>query len=91
MAKQIKKNEDIGFEDALSKLEMIVTQLEAGELRLEESLEKFAQGVALSQICLAKLSSAEDAIDKVLQQANGSIQEKPLILAGEGLHAKGVL
>ena len=91
MAKQIKKNDDIGFEDALSKLEIIVAQLEAGELRLEESLEKFAQGVALSQICLAKLSSAEGTIDKIIQQANGSIQEKPLIVAGEGLHVKGLL
>lgn len=69
---------DMPFEDALAKLETIVNALEKGELSLDEALERFQQGVALSQMCLAKLSSAEQKIDCILQEQQGKITTKPL-------------
>lgn len=75
---------NVCFEEALGKLELIVKQLEKGELNLEDSLDRFAQGVALSQICLAKLNAAEERITKILQEDQGRLIEKPLIFAKEG-------
>ena len=82
--KTIPVHNDVCFEDALGRLEIIVKQLEKGELKLEESLETFSQGVALTQLCLAKLDAAEKQIDKILQQEQGVWIEKPLILSQEG-------
>ena len=45
----------IKFEKALSRLETIVTELEAGELSLDDSLKIFEEGVKLSKTCLKML------------------------------------
>lgn len=47
------------FEAALGELEQVVTQLERGELKLEESLQLFERGVALTRECRSSLDSAE--------------------------------
>ena len=47
---------DIRFEDALQRLELLVDQLEAGNLALEESLKVFEEGVGLARRC-AKYSN----------------------------------
>ena len=74
---------DVCFEEALGKLELIVKQLERGELPLEESLDRFAEGMKLSQLCLNKLDKAEKNIDKIIQSQQGKIIEKPLTLLEE--------
>jgi exodeoxyribonuclease VII small subunit len=75
---------DVCFEEALGKLELIVKEFEKGDLPLEVSLEKFAEGVKLSQLCLAKLNTAEQKIDKILREEKGTIKEYPLELQEEG-------
>ena len=40
------------FEDALARLETIVTELERGELPLDQSLKIFEEGIKLSKTCL---------------------------------------
>ncbi len=47
------------FEDAMARLEEIVTQLESGDLSLEESLNIFEEGMKLAKFCSAKLEEAE--------------------------------
>ncbi len=42
---------DLKFEDCLSRLEQIVSQLEAGNLSLEESLKVFEEGIGLARHC----------------------------------------
>ncbi|MEN6412553.1 MAG: exodeoxyribonuclease VII small subunit [Veillonellales bacterium] len=71
------KNE-LSFETALAQLEDIVKQLEQGELPLEDSLAQFSEGVELSQVCIHKLNAAEKQIDKIIQERQGKIIEKPL-------------
>lgn len=75
--------EDVCFEEALGKLEMIVKELEKGELGLEESLNRFAEGVTFSQICLVKLRAAEETIDTIIRDENGTFVEYPLQLGEE--------
>ena len=74
---------NISFEEALEKLELIVKELEKGDLPLEEALEEFAAGVTLSKICLAKLNAADREIDKILREEKGQIIEYPLDLQEE--------
>ena len=61
------------FEDALARLEGIVTRLEKGELSLEESLELYEQGIALSRLCHGKLEEAEDRIELLMKNARGEV------------------
>ncbi len=82
MAKKARA-QDVCFEDALGKLETIVKELEKGELPLEEALGKFAEGVGLSQVCLVKLSTAEQAVDKIIREEKGQLAEYPLKIQEE--------
>ncbi|MBP2653010.1 MAG: Exodeoxyribonuclease 7 small subunit [Firmicutes bacterium] len=78
-----KKQEDttsVAFEEALAKLELIVKELENGDLALEEALDRFAEGMKLSQICLARLNNADRVIDKILREEKKTIVEYPLEL-----------
>lgn len=53
------------FEDTLDKLNKIVSELESGNLTLEESLEKFKEGITLSGECKKKLEEAKLVIETV--------------------------
>ena len=51
--------EDVPFEEALGKLEAIVTEMEGDELDLEKLLERYQEGTRLARACHEKLSAAE--------------------------------
>lgn len=51
------------FEEALAELEAIVDQLERGDLSLEDSLQSFERGVALTTVCQRALSQAEQRVE----------------------------
>ena len=57
------------FEDAFERLSEIVDLLETGEAGLEESLELYAEGMTLVQLCGQKLSEAEEKIEKLKDEA----------------------
>jgi exodeoxyribonuclease VII small subunit len=65
------------FEDALGKLEKIVSQLEQGDTSLEESLKLFEEGIRLSKICNQKLEEAEKRVEILLQDENGIVRPQP--------------
>jgi exodeoxyribonuclease VII small subunit len=65
------------FEAALSRLEEIVTELESGELALEQSLKLFEEGVKLARICNARLEEAERKVEVLLKDKNGKMTAKP--------------
>lgn len=71
------------FEDALGKLEMIVKELETGELPLEESLGKFEEGIKLSRFCFRCLEEAEQLVDRLVKEENGEVTVQPLPKGGE--------
>ena len=70
MGKQ-ENNKD--FETSLKKLEKIVSDLENGELPLEESIKTFEEGVKLTKHCQNLLSKAEIKIQKLVESKDGSI------------------
>ena len=70
MSKQ-ENNRD--FETSLKKLEKIVSDLENGDLPLEESIKTFEDGVKLTKHCQNLLSKAELKIQKLVESKDGSI------------------
>ena len=64
MAKKIAKN--IKFEEALAELEEQVRLLESGELSLEQSLDVFKYGIELSKICMGKLDTVKQEVEKIV-------------------------
>ncbi|NWF92041.1 MAG: exodeoxyribonuclease VII small subunit [Syntrophaceae bacterium] len=65
------------FEDALNKLERIVSQLEQGDTSLEESLKLFEEGVRLSRLCNEKLDEAEKRVEILLKAEDGTLRAEP--------------
>ena len=57
------------FETAISELESIVSQMEAGNLPLEASLNAYKRGAELLQLCQKSLSEAEQQV-RILTDAN---------------------
>jgi exodeoxyribonuclease VII small subunit len=74
------------FEDALSRLESIVKDLEKGELSLESSLARYEQGIRLAKFCNEKLEEAEKRIEMLQvsesgeprRDATGALRTTPL-------------
>jgi exodeoxyribonuclease VII small subunit len=65
------------FEESLKKLETIVTQLEEGDLPLEDSLKLFEEGVGLSAACKQELDAAEGKVQMLVKQRDGSHKLEP--------------
>lgn len=68
---------EMKFEEALKKLEKIVGDLEDGNLPLEESLEKYEEGIRLSRMCQKKLEVAKKKVEILLKSENGEVSLKP--------------
>ncbi|TBX43854.1 exodeoxyribonuclease VII small subunit [Lactiplantibacillus paraplantarum] len=56
------------FEQNLSQLETIVNQLEQGDVPLEQALDQFQKGVALSKQLQATLEGAEKTLTKMMDE-----------------------
>jgi len=68
---------EIKFEEALKKLEKIVSELEDGNLSLDESLGKYEEGISLSKMCSKKLELAKKKVELLLKSEDGSFELKP--------------
>lgn len=53
------------FETSLMNLEKIVTELESGNLSLEDSLERYKQGIDLIKNCNKLIEDAEKEVAKL--------------------------
>jgi exodeoxyribonuclease VII small subunit len=65
--------EPMTYEQALRALEGIVSSLERGDLSLEDALQRFEQGVALTRTCAGLLDQADARVRQVLEQADGQL------------------
>ena len=64
------------FETGLQQLELIVKEMESGDLPLERALELFEKGMQLSETCRKQLEEAETRIE-ILTRRAGEIQPQP--------------
>ena len=72
----MEKNDN--FETKMIDLEKIVTELEKGNLSLEDSLNKFEEGMKISKDCSKLLEDAEKRITIILEK-NGELKEEDFI------------
>ncbi len=71
-----RKKNDPDFEKSLDELEKIVSELEQGDLSLEESLKYFEKGIALTRTCQKALKEAEQKV-QILLEENGESKFAP--------------
>lgn len=62
---------DLSFEDALQRLEAIVSKLESGQAPLEESIALYEQGARLKSHCENRLKAAQLRVEKIVVGADG--------------------
>ncbi|MFV8571793.1 exodeoxyribonuclease VII small subunit [Marinobacter sp. SBS5] len=65
------------FEKSLDELEKLVRDLEQGELPLEQSLAAFERGIKLTRECQSALKSAEQRVEQLIQNSDGSLETRP--------------
>lgn len=66
------------FEQAMARLEEIVTALEKGDAPLEEALTLFEEGTGLMKQCSQALDEAEQKVAKLYPAADGAPVEAPM-------------
>lgn len=72
------KEEKKSFEEEIKKLETIVTELETGDLSLDDSVKKFEEGINISKECNKMLETAEKKIT-ILLENDGEIAEESFV------------
>jgi exodeoxyribonuclease VII small subunit len=72
----------VSFEEAMEKLEVIVNRLESGDVPLETAIELFQEGMRLSQLCGSKLEQVERKIEMLIETEQG-LQRKPFASVNE--------
>ena len=70
--KKIKENKEISLEEAFSKLDKIVHDIEDDKISLDNMISLFEEGMILTKICSEKLKEAEKKIELLLNKSNPS-------------------
>jgi exodeoxyribonuclease VII small subunit len=70
----------VKFEEALARLEAIVSELERGQLPLDDSMRIFEEGMKLSKTCLKMLEDAERKVEILIKDKDGSKRARPFDL-----------
>ena len=72
-------NKQMTFEQAMTRLEEIVSQLENGEHTLEDALSLYEEGVKRMKQCVSMLDRAEQKVRKLRTDENGELSEVPFV------------
>ena len=64
------------FEDSLTKLEAIVEKMESGDLKLEDSLKLFEEGMKLTKECNSRLTEIEKKVKLLLKNASAKSKDE---------------
>ena len=70
----MEEKKDKTFEDALNELEVIVKELESGNIDLDKAIDKYSKAMALAKLCNDKLNNATEKVNKILKE-NGNLED----------------
>lgn len=79
MATSKKNVDELTYKEASTELELIIRNLESGDMELEESLESYTRGVELLRSLRARLEDAEQKVSVLLKDVDGTDR----LVAGE--------
>jgi exodeoxyribonuclease VII small subunit len=65
-------SDKIKYTDAFEELQTIVSEIEQGEISVDELAEKVKRAALLIRICKTKLTSTEEDVNKILKELEGS-------------------
>lgn len=68
--------QDLTFEKAMQLLEETVRRLEAGDLPLSDSIERYKSAMNLVQYCRAQLDKAELEIEQLMAKPAGNAADE---------------
>jgi exodeoxyribonuclease VII small subunit len=75
--KKIKTSEELSFEAAMARLEVIVKTMEGDNLSLDESLSLYEEGIALTRRLTRELDGAEQRVQILQRTPDGEIKPAP--------------
>lgn len=61
-------DKEVKFEEKLSELEKMVSELEKGDVDLDDAIEKYTTAMKLAKECSEKLKNAEENVNKILTE-----------------------
>ena len=64
------------FEEALSQLEQIVSEIEGGEMPLADLMAKYSEGIKLSDFCVKSLKRAEETMDLLVTETADGVRAR---------------
>lgn len=70
------ENKELNFEETMQGLEKIVQELEKGDLNLDDSINKFEEGMKLSKSASEYLEKAEKKITVLINDGDNNIEEQ---------------
>ena len=65
------------YDAIVARLEHVVGELESGQLSLEQSIERFAEGVRLAKDASRKLEEAERRVEQLVRSVGGEDEAVP--------------
>lgn len=65
------------YDELVERLEQVVGALESGDLPLERSIEKFAEGMRLVREAGTRLDEAERRVEQLVKSASGADEVVP--------------
>ena len=68
----------MSYEEAVKELEKILSELESGDLNLDEAIKLFEKSVELSKLCFEKIKTTEGKVEIIKKELEG-ISIKPFI------------
>jgi len=77
------------FERSITRLEVLVRDMESGRLDLEQSLAAFEEGIRLVKFCNERLQAAEKTVRKLVADMGGSFRLEPFEEGEDGEGAGG--
>lgn len=69
---------ELSFEEAMAELERVVTQLERGDVALEQSIKLYERGAALKAHCAGKLKEAEEKVELIRAAEGKAVATTPV-------------
>ena len=64
------------YTEAFDELQKIVSEIEDGEISVDELSEKVKRAALLIKICKSKLSSTESDVNKILKELDNHIRDE---------------
>jgi exodeoxyribonuclease VII small subunit len=77
-SEKTEKVAEASYDVLVERLEKVVQALEAGDLSLELSVERFAEGIQLARDAGKKLDEAEQRVEQLVKGAAGGETAVPL-------------